>query len=64
MTVYRGFCCRYIESTRLGQLKLVNCDIFETTTIVQNNRSFSLNDCKGNMRVKLGQSAEDQQTTS
>jgi len=31
---------------RLGQLQLVNCDIFKTTTVVQNKRSFSLNKCE------------------
>jgi len=38
---------------RLGQLQLVKFDVFKTTTVVQNNRSFSLHDREGNvMRVR------------
>jgi len=38
---------------------------FKTTTVVQNKRSFSLNDGEGNViRVKSGQAAVDQPTTS
>jgi len=38
---------------RLGQLQLVNCDVFKTTTVVQKKRSFLLNGREGNvMRVR------------
>jgi len=53
-----------------GCLHLVNYDFFivtsfKTTTVVQNKRSFSLNDGEGNViRVKSGQAAVDQPTTS
>ena len=37
----------------LGQLQLVNCDcdVFKTTTVVQNH-SFQLNDCEGDAEGK------------
>jgi len=34
MITYGYFCSRHIESMRLGQLHLVNCDVFKTTSVL------------------------------
>jgi len=57
MISYGCFCSRYIESLRLGQLQLVNCDVILTPQAsCQTNvffiewlrrECFSLNDCEG-----------------
>jgi len=59
------FCSQCIEQTRLGQLQLVNCDVFKTTTVVHNKGSFLSNECEENvMLVRQGQSSVDEQSTS